>query len=196
MTIFNLLQPFGASAARFFTNGVASSTKGVDYSVSYHIPNDDLGDFNLTASVNTNNLKITKTPASATTILPVPVSLFARQAVLRFQEGTPPYKVVLQNDWIKGNLGATLRSTFYGDVVSPGTLADGGADVHTGKRSVGDLEGRYNFPHDVTLAVGADNLFDGYPRQIPVALNATGAAPFTSFGFDGRFVYGRLSMKW
>ncbi len=199
LTIFNLLQPFGASAARFFTNGVNTTTKGVDYSVSYHIPNDDLGDFNLTASVNTNNFRVTKTPATATTILPVPVSLFARQAVLRFQQGTPPYKVVLQNDWVKGNLGATLRSTFYGDVVAPGTLADGSADVHTGKRSVWDLEARYNFPHDVTLALGADNLFDAYPRQIPVSLNTTGAAPFTSFspfGFDGRFVYGRLSVKW
>jgi iron complex outermembrane receptor protein len=61
------------------------------------------------------------------------------------------------------------------------------------------VEGRYTFPHDVTLAVGADNLFDAYPRQIPPALNTTGAAPFTSFspfGFEGRFVYGRLSVRW
>jgi iron complex outermembrane receptor protein len=32
-----------------------------------------------------------------------------------------------------------------------------------------------------------------------VALNTTGAAPFTSFspfGFDGRFVYGRVSIQW
>jgi iron complex outermembrane receptor protein len=199
LIIFNLLQPFGASAARFFTNGVNTSTKGVDYSVNYRLNTDDLGDFDLTASVNTNNFKVTKTPASAPSILPVPMSLFARQAVLRFQQGTPPYKVVLQNDWTKGNLGATLRSTFYGDVLSPGTLADGSADVHTGKRSVWDLEARYSFPHEVTLAVGADNLFDAYPRQIPLALNTTGAAPFTSFspfGFDGRFVYGRLSVRW
>ncbi len=116
-----------------------------------------------------------------------------------FTDGTPKWKVTLQSDWEKNNWGATLRSTFYGDVLSPGTLADGSADIHTGKRSVWDLEGRYTFPHQVTVAVGADNLFDQYPKQIGQALDTTGAAPFTSFspfGFNGRFVYGRVSVNW
>ena len=197
--IFDLLQPFGASAARFFLNGVNTRTSGVDYVIHYRLPTDDLGAFDLTAAANTNDFRVTKTPVTKQTILPVPVSLFARQAVLRFTDGTPKWKVTLQSDWEKNNWGATLRSTFYGDVLSPGTLADGSADVHTGKRSVWDLEGRYTFPHQVTLAVGADNLFDAYPRQISPALNTTGAAPFTSFspfGFNGRFVYGRLSVNW
>ena len=51
----------------------------------------------------------------------------------------------------------------------------------------------------VTLALGADNLFDVYPRQVPPNLNTTGAGPFSSFspfGFNGRFVYGRMSVRW
>ena len=196
--IFNLLQPFGASAARFFLNGVDTHSQGVDYSISYRLPT-DLGDFNLSASANQNMVKVTKTPATPITILPVPISLFARQAVQRFEHGQPKYKITLQSDWSKDNWGATLRSTFYGDVLSPGTLADGSADVHTGERTLWDLEGRYKLPHQVTVALGADNLFDAYPRQVPLALNPTGAAPFTGFspfGFDGRFVYGRLSVQW
>ncbi|HMP63686.1 MAG TPA: hypothetical protein PKA17_11555, partial [Phenylobacterium sp.] len=61
------------------------------------------------------------------------------------------------------------------------------------------LEGRYSFPRGVTVAVGADNLFDVYPRQIAPNLNTTSAAPFSSFspfGFNGRFVYGRVSVRW
>ncbi|HLZ76380.1 TonB-dependent receptor [Phenylobacterium sp.] len=197
--IFNLLNPFGASAARFFLNGVDTVTKGVDYSVSYRLPTDDFGDFDFTGSANTNKVDVTKTPATPATILPVPMSLFARQAVLRFEKGQPDYKVTLQTDWTRGAWGGTLRSTFYGDVLSPGTALDGSQDVHTGQRSIWDLEGRYTFPHDVTVALGADNLFDAYPRQVPVALNTTGAAPFTSFspfGFEGRFLYGRVSIQW
>ena len=198
--IFNLLNPFGASAARFFTNGVDTDTKGVDYSISYRLPGTDFGDFDFSASANTNDLKVTKTPATPVTILPVPMSLFARQNILRFEKSTPRYKVTLQTDWTKGNFGGTLRSTFYGDVLSPGTTADGLNDTHTGQRSLWDLEGRYTFPHDVTLALGADNLFDVYPRQVPAGpLNTTGAAPFSGFspyGFNGRFVYGRLSITW
>ncbi|MFI4949678.1 MAG: TonB-dependent receptor plug domain-containing protein [Caulobacterales bacterium] len=197
--IFNLLRPFGASAARFFTNGVDMRTKGVDFVASYHLPTDGLGDFTFTTAANANNVKVTATPVTKQTILPTLTSLFARQAVLRFTDGTPKWKVTAQTDWTMNNWGATVRSTFYGDVLSPGTLADGSADVHTGKRAVWDMEGRYTFPHQVTLAIGADNIFDQYPRQISPALNTTGAAPFTSFspfGFNGRFVYGRLSVNW
>ncbi len=197
--IFDLLQPFGASAARFFLNGVDTKTKGVDYVVHYRLHTDQFGLFDLTAAANQNDFKVTKTPVTKQTILPVPVSLFARQAVLRFERGTPKWKTTLQSDWSLDNWGATLRSTFYGDVLAPGTLADGSADIHTGQRSIWDLEGRYTFPHQVTVAVGADNLFDQYPRQIPKTLDTTGAGPFTSFspfGFGGRFVYGRISVNW
>jgi iron complex outermembrane receptor protein len=197
--IFNLLQPFGASAARFFLNGVDTRTTGFDVVAAYKLPDTGIGDFAFTLSGNNNHLRVTKTPTTKTTILPVPVSLFARQATLRFQEGTPTWKITFQTDWTAGNWGAYIRPTFYSDVVSPGTLADGSADVHTGKRTLWDLEAHYNFPHGVTAAVGADNLFDAYPRQVPTALNTTGAAPFTSFspfGFEGRFVYGRLSLNW
>ncbi|HXA39766.1 MAG TPA: TonB-dependent receptor [Phenylobacterium sp.] len=199
LALFNLLQPFGASAARFFLNGVNTRTQGIDYSLSYRLPTDNLGDFNFLASANTNDIKITKTPVTPPQLLPVPLSLFARQNILRYEDGTPPYKVTLQTDWSRGPWGATLRSTFYGDVISPGTALDGSQDVHTGERSLWDLEGRYTLPHGVTVAAGADNLFDTYPRQIVPSLNTTGAAPFTSFspfGFDGRFVYGRISVQW
>jgi iron complex outermembrane receptor protein len=197
--IFNLLQPFGASAARFFLNGVDTRTTGFDVVASYKLPDTGIGDFNFTLSGNNNHLRVTKTPVTKQTILPTPVSLFARQATLRFEDGTPSWKITFQTDWTAGNWGAYVRPTFYGDVLSPGTLADGSADVHTGKRTVWDIEAHYNFPHGVTAAIGADNLFDAYPRQVPPALDTTGAAPWTSFspfGFEGRFVYGRLSLNW
>ena len=127
------------------------------------------------------------------------MSLFARQAVYRFERGTPKYKLGFQGDWSLDNWGATARATYYGDVLSPGTTDTGASDVHTGAQTIVDLEGRYTLPHGVTLAVGADNLFDVYPKQIPVSLDTTGAAPWSSFspfGFNGRFVYGRLSVNW
>lgn len=75
-TIFDLLQPFGASAARFFLNGVDTRTKGVDYVIHYRLPTDDLGNFDLTAAANTNDFKVTKTPVTKQTILPTPVAPF------------------------------------------------------------------------------------------------------------------------
>jgi iron complex outermembrane receptor protein len=199
-----LLQPQGASAARFFINGVDTKTRGLDLVATYHVPTEDWGAVNLTLSGNMNDFEVTKTPATKPTILPTPVSLFARQAVYRFERGTPKYKASLQGDWTLNDWSATARATYYGDVLAPGTTDNGLNDIHTGSHTVVDLEGRYKFSHGIELAIGADNLFDTYPDQIPVtrngvALDSTGAAPWTSFspfGFNGRFVYGRLSVVW
>jgi iron complex outermembrane receptor protein len=192
--LFDLLSPFGATAARFFLNGVDTQTRGVDVVATYRLEPQPWGDLNLTASGNVNDFEVTKTPATKQTVLPTPVSLFARQAVYRFERGTPKYKLGLQGDWSLADWGATARATFYGDVLSPGTTDSGVNDTHTGAQTVVDLEGRYNFAHGITLALGADNLFDVYPK-----LDTTGAAPWSSFspfGFNGRFLYARLSAAW
>ena len=59
-----------------------------------------------------------------------------------------------------------------------------------------DLEGRYAFTKKLSLAVGADNVFDQYPDAYPANLNTTGNAPYSNyspFGRSGRFVYARLN---
>jgi iron complex outermembrane receptor protein len=64
---------------------------------------------------------------------------------------------------------------------------------------VWDLEARYTFAQKVTWAVGANNLFDEYPNRAPAAVNTTGVVAFPSFspfGFNGRFLYTRLSYNW
>jgi len=195
--IFDLLAPYGASAARYFTNGVDTKTKGIDVVARYRIFDDQAGTFDLTAAGNINHFDVLKTPT--TTVLPTPVTLFARQATLRFEEGTPEWKVSLQGDWSKGPWGATLRTTLYDDVLAPGTAADGSGDWHTGTQGIVDLEARYRFGDHTTVSVGADNLFDQYPDQVPPNLNTSGGNPFSSFspfGFNGRFVYGRVAVNW
>jgi iron complex outermembrane recepter protein len=195
--IFDLLAPYGASAARYFTNGVDTKTKGIDVVARYRIVDDQAGTFDLTAAGNVNNFDVRRTPT--TTVLPTPVTLFARQATLRFEEGTPEWKVSLQGDWSKGPWGATLRTTLYDDVLAPGTAADGSGDWHTGTQGIVDLEARYRFGDHTTVSVGADNLFDQYPDQVPPNLNTSGGNPFSSFspfGFNGRFVYGRVAVSW
>ncbi|MBO9709964.1 MAG: TonB-dependent receptor [Caulobacter sp.] len=198
--IGDLLAPYAVSAARFFINGVTTKTKGVDIVARYRISDPQAGDFDLTASANVNDLDVTRVPATSTlSALPVPPALFGRQNVLRFEDGTPGHKVVLQGDWRKDAWGATLTTTFYGDVLSPGSAADGSADSRTGQAGIVDAEVRYRLPFGLGVAVGADNLFDKYPRAVPANLNTNGLAPFSSFspfGFNGRFLYTRLSYSW
>ncbi|MFY8210173.1 MAG: TonB-dependent receptor domain-containing protein, partial [Caulobacter sp.] len=116
-----------------------------------------------------------------------------------FEEGTPKRKITLAGDWSREAWGATLKTTFYGSVLSPNNDATGAFDVRTGAKAVVDLEGRYAINERLNLAVGANNLFDEYPNRTPANVNTTNATAFTGFspfGFNGRFFYGRISVSW
>jgi iron complex outermembrane receptor protein len=93
-------------------------------------------------------------------------------------------------------------------------VVDGGTealnDVFLGPKWVADLELRLKPVGNLDLAIGANNLFDAYPDNIPrgQAIDpATGAtrnlavtryvAPFSNFspfGFNGRFIYARATV--
>jgi iron complex outermembrane receptor protein len=196
--------PGGATSARFFINGVDTETKGVDIVGRYRWVSDNIGRFDFTVASNFNDFSVTRYPTtkslSSSTLLPQEVDLFDRRERVRFERGTPRWKTNVQTDWSYEQFGVTARTTFYGDTLNAGTPVDGSGDVHTGVRAVVDLEGRYTLPNGVVLALGADNLLDNYPQQTPTAfLGTTGGSPWSSFspfGFNGRFVYGRVSVKW
>lgn len=178
------------SAARFFLNGLATTTKGIDAVANYKIVTEGAGTFDLTVAGNVNDIKVTKVPANT--------ALFARSRILTIEDGTPGEKVSSTVVWTGDTLGATARVTYYGDVLQPGTVAT--SDLHTGKRAITDLELRYQ-PKDASfnLALGASNLLDVYPKKVPAALNTTGVTAFpyySPFGFNGRYLYVRAGLSW
>lgn len=192
-----LLAPYGVSAARFFVNGVRTTTKGIDVVAHYRIVSGTVGTFDLTAAGNFNDINVNSVPTStAVSLQPTPV-LVSRQRIVSIQEGTPRTKLVGAIDWKLGGAGATVRASYYGDVNQPGSTVAG--DTHTGKKAVIDLEGRYQIVRNVGLAIGANNLFDVYPDPLAIANNSTGAVAFpyySPFGFNGRYLYGRISVTW
>jgi iron complex outermembrane receptor protein len=191
-----LLAPFNVSAARFFINGLASTTKGVDVVGHYRWRSVAAGTFDFTAAGNLNDTKVTKVPTSTSTLNPAP-TLFARSRILTLEDGTPGTKVTGTADWSLDNFGATGRVTYYGNVTQPGTTP--AADAFTGRRAITDLELRYQPKTGVQLALGVSNLFDVYPKQYPAALNSTGVVGFpyySPFGFNGRYLYARAGLRW
>jgi iron complex outermembrane receptor protein len=196
--IRGILAPFGISAARFFINGVDSTTRGVDAVARYRL---DLGSsqLDLTAALNLNDTNITKLPSLPTlTSLPQPTFLFDRQARLTLEKGTPERKLVFSGDWTMGEFGLTARMTAYDSVLLPQNAL--GSDVTTGNAALVDLEARYELPMGVGLAVGVNNVLDEYPNYTSGAINSpTGSLGFPAyspFGFNGRFLYGRVSYNW
>jgi len=185
----------GVGGGRFFINGVDTTTKGVDVVASVPYNAAELGKFDFTLAANYTNTDVTKTPVTSqlAALSPAPV-LFDRINVLTFTQGTPKTKFIASTTWALGALSATARATRYGKVLQPGATAN--LDFMMSAKTLVDLEGRYALTKRLTLAVGADNVFDQYPDAYPGALNSTGNAPYSNyspFGRSGRFVYGRLS---
>uniref|UniRef100_UPI0035CC08C0 TonB-dependent receptor plug domain-containing protein n=1 Tax=uncultured Sphingomonas sp. TaxID=158754 RepID=UPI0035CC08C0 len=193
-----LLAPFNVTAARFFVNGLRSTTRGLDIIGHYKTGRAAYGVFDLTASANLNEVRITSVPTAIGSVA-VP-ALFGPQRVAAFEHGTPRVKVVGQAEWSLDDFGATLRGSYYGNVTQPASsLVD---YVDTGRHLIVDAEVRAKVAHAATLAVGANNLFDVYPDRVPATNvlnynNGGTAFPYYSpFGFNGRYVYGRVSLAW
>ncbi len=188
----------GAAAARFFINGLATTTKGIDAVAHYRLRTETAGAFDFTIAGNINDVHVTRVPTSTATLNPAP-TLFARSRILTLEDGTPGEKVTGQIDWSLDRLGALARVTYYGDVNQPGTLASGSADVHTGKHAITDLELRYSAPKGAQIGLGVSNVFDVYPDRTIAANNTTGVLGFPSyspFGFNGRYLYARAGLNW
>jgi len=199
--IFRLINPPGSNglgAARFFINGVDTTTKGVDIVGRYRLDADTAGRFDFTAAANFNDTKVTKIPTTAVLSgLPVPPILFDRGNRLAFEEGTPDKKFVGSVDWSLGEFGATLKATYYGNVLVANNSPT--LDYDVGKHTLVDFEARYETSFGANLALGVNNLFDEYPNKTPTIVNTNGPIGFPSyspFGFNGRFLYARVGYHW
>jgi len=193
-----LLAPYGVSAARFFLNGVETRTRGVDIVGRYRLETVDTGRFDFTVAANFNGTVVKKTPGLPTiTSVSQPPFLFDRGNVKTYEEGTPNQKFVLNTDWSSGNWGATLKGTFYDSVLVPNNNPI--LDYNTGDTWIVDLEGRYKLG-PAGLALGVNNLFDQYPNKTPALINSPsgsiGFPSYSPFGFNGRFLYARVSVNW
>ena len=191
-----LLAPFGVTGARFFLNGVDTTTNGVDIVARYRTEQ-DFGQLTFTGAANFNSTEIVGLPEIPSTVA-VPTSpgyLFDTANQASFTDGTPKRKFVGSVDWTSGDFSATARATYYGDVLVANNTSS--LNYQVGDATLIDLEGRYTFPIGVTAAVGVNNLTDEYPNFTPAAINGgTGSVGFPSFspyGFNGRFLFARVS---
>ena len=184
----------GSGGGRFFINGVDTETEGVDVVVNWPFST-NAGRFDFTVTGNWNSTDVTRVPQTAqlAALDPAP-PLFDRINVLTLEEGTPENKFAAAVNWSLDRIGATLRATRYGELLSPGTSA--ATDNRLSAETLVDIEGRFDVTENIAVAIGADNVFDEYPDENPPALNTTGTTAFSNysaFGRSGRFVYGRLT---
>lgn len=193
--LYNLLNQVGASTARFFANAIDTDTKGIDAVLTY---TNHVGPGILRADLSGTFVKTAIVGAVHTSDKLVgKESIYLDDASRTYIESAVPR--------VKGNLSfnynlkkwdVLLRNVYFGAVNAATNVV---ADRQTfGAKVITDLSVSYAFTRKLRATIGANNLFDVYPDKT-IGGN-TGAGYFLysrtgqQFGFNGRFVFGRLAL--
>ena len=149
---------------------------------------------------------MTKVAASPAIIAATGTVLFGADSRSNLETAHPEYKVSLGANYILGRLGITFRETVYG---KSSNYADPGngvfQQVNIGTKFITDLEASYRVFDGITVALGANNLFDIYPDKLTANYQATCIAnsgacvtqypSFSPFGINGGYYYGRVTVN-
>ncbi|MGB1298349.1 MAG: TonB-dependent receptor domain-containing protein, partial [Psychrobium sp.] len=187
--------------ARYFTNAIDTTTKGIDIVATYDMDLEDYGSLRLSAALNFNDTEVTniKDNPSELSALGDSYQVFSDREITRFELGTPKNKYNLAAMWKYEDLSVNLRATRYGEVVD----ASSNPDNHEvlAPKWITDIDASYQITESINLAIGVNNLFDQYPQDTVSNVGHSTFnqvfpySGFSAYGADGRFVYARATYK-
>ncbi len=195
----------GVSGGRFFTNAVNTTTKGVDLVLGYGFSVGPSGTMRLTAGFNATETKVTHVEPTPGILAQFSQVLFDSVELVRMEEGQPKNSVLLMATYTQGPWSFNVRTQRYGTIFVRSAAADRALDQRFGAKWLADLSLGYRLASRYTVTVGADNVFDTYPDRFGTPAQPApaiggnsffGILPYTGltpFGFNGRYVYGRLA---
>ena len=181
--------PNQISQLRFYTNDFDTTTQGVDVVATYPLPSmAGLTQFTLVGNWNKTEVD-SRTPV-----------FIDDQLVRQLEEGLPQFRFSLTADHNYGPWRLLSRVYLY-DRFRDYPTDDSTAGFNAGERFLVDLELSYTFLNlplmgAATIAFGAENVFDQYPRRNPKGPDAGLKYPETSpYGFNGGFYYARAGFE-
>jgi iron complex outermembrane recepter protein len=185
----------GVDSAQFFINGVDTRTLGFDIVADYTLRHEKLGTFKPSVAYSYANTKITHLAENPPELASLNVVLFGRQGQIDLVRAAPRAKFILTGNWNIWRLHTIVRLTRYGKYVEASTTP--GFDTTYGAKAITDIDVGYDLTENVTVALGAYNLFNVYPdKKGPIALDGSGVyGSFAPFGLSGGYYYARLSVN-
>jgi len=180
-----------AGSATFFMNAYNLESSGIDIVVDHKM---GLGEGTLNNSLAGSFRKF-----EVTDVVEVLGQEVLDDRAKGFVESAMPRtKINFTNRYKVGDWSFLLRNVYYGEVSDPDFQGTAN-EVAYGEKIITDLSIGYNFSDNLTLAVGANNLLDVYPDEVPTASNYGDQFIFSrrtsQFGFNGRYVFGRITFK-
>lgn len=196
--VTNILTAAGypqVTVANFFTNGVDTRTSGVDLTSAYQLDLESHGRLTLNAAFSSARTEVIDIAANPAPLASSGLVLFGRQAIGYIEDAAPKNKWVLGLRHQLANWDVTLNTIRYGTFIDR-DASNAAYDQKYSAQWVTNLDVGYQLSDAWRVNLGANNLFDTYPdKQIPQrrTLGQTKYSPLSPAGYDGRFVYARLT---
>lgn len=196
--LFNQAQ---ATRAAFFANAIDTRSRGVDIVISHRsragkgilsndlaatfAKNEQVGDIKASDLLERKGLVDT---------------YFNEESRIYLEEAVPRTKVTLSHNFEVGDFSAYLRNTYFGETTEAandcGINGDPSLDCINAGKVITDLSFGYQFAENLSLNIGANNLFDVYPDETDQAFRSSGRFVYSrrspQFSFGGRHLFARL----
>jgi iron complex outermembrane receptor protein len=196
-----------------FTNGANTRTRGAEVTASYASDFGDVGHATWSLGFNYNETKVTRQfplPAAVQNPAFGQTALLGPSALSALTTGTPRWKLIPSVLFTHGKWSVFLKEDVYGEtkeVVSLNGTGANGIWLSTPVTGVTDLDVAYNVTSKLKIALGANNLFNKKPPNVPnVPDGAGGVRPadgsnvydvpvgFSPYGVNGGYYYGRITL--
>ena len=201
----------GISGGRYFTNAIDTRTRGYDIIANYGLSFSTTSVLRLSAAYNWNRTRVTRVDTLPANLAGLKSSLFDRVEQSRIEVGNPENNLILGATYTLSGLGLNVRTQRYGQVTQLGTAPTnlyGPLDQTFSPKWITDVSASYTLGR-ASVSIGADNVFDIYPDRnnnngnvSTLAAENGGTGNFgifpyngiSPFGFNGRFVYTKLTL--
>ncbi|MFQ5602122.1 MAG: TonB-dependent receptor domain-containing protein [bacterium] len=185
------LQVLNVGAAQFFTNAIDTQTKGLDVVLSWSTLLGNNSRIRATFAGNFNDMELGDITTSPKLKGKEDIYFGSREQKFLLASA-PDNKINLTIDYKINRFSANLRFVRFGEVVLEDWL--GTNDVYKSK-AVTDLTVGYDLSNNLSLHLGAANLFNVYPSQQDTETETGGVWDAVQMGFSGTFYFTRLGFK-
>ena len=190
----------GIASVRFFTNAADTRTKGVDV-IARQTLDAFSGRLTLELAGTWAETQITRLQATPTQLRAFDPSfrLVGVEEVNTIEDAAPKSKIVGSVTWKGEKLSLLGRASYYGEATRVFNFGGGFEPTQTySTETQVDVEAEYALNDSLSFALGASNLFDGYPDLSSGDINYFGNLPYdilSPIGINGRYIYGRVKIK-
>ncbi|MCU1720624.1 TonB-dependent receptor plug domain-containing protein [Pseudomonas sp. 5P_5.1_Bac1] len=193
--ITSILQSQGVARGtwvNYYTNAYDTRTKGLDIVADHSTDFGAWGDVRWSLAFNWNKTSIEDVRDTPASLAGSGITLVGRDREGDLTVASPETKWILGANWKVDNLAVNLQTTRFGSVKTLAVNPSG--DRSFGAKWITDLDVAYTFFDQLTLSVGATNLFDVRPDKHAV-YSPLGLAPYGNPPFHpgGGYWYSKIA---